>query len=168
MVRIVAFSDVAANLCQRGARVKIEGDTDEGTLGLGRFFLEAGNLGVVVHSHHAVFGSLLKRADIVYPEHWGLGFATASAKTAEISGKQVVAGYHKEVFVDALLFDHQMQIADGAQSVLVAGGTVVDHGAGAMRLGCPPILKVARKFFIGDDVGVVNAANGLTAGEHVL
>ena len=61
-----------------------------------------------------------------------------------------------------------MQIADGAQSVLVAGGTVVDHGAGAMRLGCPPILEVAGKFFIGDDVGVVNAANGLATGEYML
>ena len=48
LVRIVAFSDVAANLCQRGARVKIEGDADQGTLGLSRFFLEAGNLVGVV------------------------------------------------------------------------------------------------------------------------
>ena len=34
--------------------------------------------------------------------------------------------------------------------------------------GCPPILEVAGKFFIGDDVGVVDFANGLAAGEHVL
>ena len=61
-----------------------------------------------------------------------------------------------------------MQIANGAESVLVASCAIVDHGAGAVWLGAPPILKVVGEFIVGDDIGMVDAPNGLAAVEHVL
>ena len=62
-------------------------------------------------------------------------FRSVVAEAAEALVEEVVAGHHDEIVIDALLFQHQVQIADRTELVGIVGRSVIDHREAERRLG---------------------------------
>ncbi len=81
------------------------------------------------------------------------------APEAEV--EEVVGGKDEEVVVDAVGFDGEDQVADGAEAGGVGGGAVVEDADGEGMTGRGPGLKDGGEFTVGDDDVAVDAGDGV-------
>ena len=135
MVRIIALGDVLPNHGQILARVVVERDPDERAGRIRRLLDEAANLAGRIDVHDAVLAGLLKAPHVIHPQHRTLLRAAIVPESTEALVEEVVTGHHDQVVVQILLFEHQVQVADGSQLVGIIGRSVVDHRESERVLG---------------------------------
>ena len=102
-----------------------------------------------------VLRHLREIADVVDREHGRVLAAAEVAELREIRREQVVARNDDEIVVDFLLLEHERDVADRPELVVVARRPVVNDGH-VIPAGRPR-TEVGRELRIGDDVRSIGA-----------
>ena len=162
MVRIIALGDVLPNHGQILARVVVERDPDERAGRIRRLLDEAANLAGRIDVHDAVLAGLLKAPHVIHPQHRTLLRAAIVPESTEALVEEVVTGHHDQVVVQILLFEHQVQVADGPQFVGIVGRSVIDHRKservlGGFAVGLRPLRELACELGVAHHEHLVDA-----------
>src|SRR5882672_3666511 len=121
LVGVVAFREVATDQRQHRTRIEVERDSRQGRLRLRRLLFKARYPAVGVRRDRAVTLDRLEVADVEDGDRRRVLVETEPRKIVETAlAENAVAGRNDQVVVDELLSDHEVEVTDRAELVVVA------------------------------------------------
>ena len=135
-----------------------DGPVGDGCLG---FFLHLEDFHLVVNRDDAGALEFVYFRFVVAHDHGSALAVEFFDEALEAEVKKVVGGEDEEVVVDAVGFDGEDEVADGAEASFVGEGGVGEDADGEGCTFCSPFLEHRGEFAVGDDDVAVDAGNGV-------